>query len=671
MRLPALFLACFAPILAQAAQAGPQSDPQSDNVGHERHKHKHGEPVPTSDDASRFHTSRKGALLPLPGEEDAFFFVVYGDRTGGPARGVSVLANAVRDTNLLHPDFVFTVGDLIQGYNDQEPWLKQMREYKSVMDELLCPWFPVAGNHDVYWRGPDKPEGEHESNYEMHFGPLWYAFEHKNSWFISLYTDEGNPLTGERTFSKPEAQRMSPEQFEWLQSILKRAKDAEHIFIFAHHPRWIGGRYGDDWNRVHKALVQAGNVSAVFGGHVHYMRSDPQDDIEYITLATTGGNQDGHVPQVGWLHHFNIVTVRKGQIALSALPVGEVMDVREITYDVVQEAKTLAKQPPTFDDAITVLEKGSSDQRLSLRFRNPTTRPILANFFLESEDSRWRFAPDHTHKTLQPGETLKWAFDVKHQSLALDDTFQPPKVSIQLEYLMPGYAYSIPRKSVDLPLQVQLTAPAIPATDVGIDLSNKSRHLSIANDRLILPDGPFTLETWIEAKYLSDCGIIAKTERSEFGLFLSDQTVKFYLHLDGAYTTLQNKDFKLKPNQRTHVAAVFDGKQIRLYIDGQLVKSKSATGRRGRNALPLIVGGDVNDAGRMHQPFRGVVYGMHIASSALYTGDSFVPPERFTSKASTRLLLNMDSIKSRWLFDEAREAHHVFVPRTTVLTSQR
>ena len=176
-----------------------------------------------------------------------------------------------------------TVGDLIQGYNTTEPWLDQMREYRETMNGLLCPWFPVAGNHDIYWRGPDRPAEEHEQRYEQHFGPLWYAFDHKGCRFIVLYSDEGNPETGERNFSKPDCQVMSPAQKAWLTQMVTEGASMRHQFVFLHHPRWRKGSYGDDWDQVHDILVSGGNVRAVFAGHIHqacllYTSPSPRDD---------------------------------------------------------------------------------------------------------------------------------------------------------------------------------------------------------------------------------------------------------------------------------------------------------------------------------------------------------------------------------------------------------
>jgi hypothetical protein len=63
---------------------------------------------------SRFVTNRPNPrLLPLPKEEGVFAFVVYGDRTSGVPAGLKILEQAVADTNLLAPDLVMTVGDLV------------------------------------------------------------------------------------------------------------------------------------------------------------------------------------------------------------------------------------------------------------------------------------------------------------------------------------------------------------------------------------------------------------------------------------------------------------------------------------------------------------------------------------------------------------------------------
>ena len=405
-------------------------------------------------DHRRFHTDREGAKLDLPLEDDAFMFAVFGDRTGGPAAGISVLREAVADVNLIEPDFVMTVGDLIDGYNETPEWMRQMEEYTSSMDKLLMPWFPVAGNHDVYWRGEgERPAREHEKNYEMHFGPLWYAFDHKDSMFIVLYTDEG-PESGPKRFDQPESQRMSPAQFTWLESMLKRGRKAQHIFVFMHHPRWLEGGYGDDWTRVHALLAEAGNVRAVFAGHIHRMRYDgPRDGIEYITLATVGGGQSGAVPEAGYLHHYELVTVRDEQIAIASYPVGAVMDVREITGLISDETRTVAKMEPAISGPVQFAADRSVQDTVDVRISNPVSQNIDVSITFGSDDSRWRFVPDHGHFTLAPGESKTMTTTIARGPGVIDSTYRAPEVHIGIDYLTLGRRYSIPKKVIVLDVQ--------------------------------------------------------------------------------------------------------------------------------------------------------------------------------------------------------------------------
>ena len=103
--------------------------------------------------------------------------------------------------------------------------------------------------------------------------------------FIVLYSDEGNPQTGEKATGRPESQRMSQKQFEWLKETLTESAGAWHVFVFLHHPRWLGGGYGETVGKALAARWRQQVVRAVFAGHIHRMRHDGvRDGIDRCDL---------------------------------------------------------------------------------------------------------------------------------------------------------------------------------------------------------------------------------------------------------------------------------------------------------------------------------------------------------------------------------------------------
>ncbi len=626
-------------------------------------------------------TTREGArVLPPAKEEGVFHFVVYGDRTGGVPAGLKVLRQAVVDSNLLDPDLVMTVGDLIQGYNDTPEWMRQMREYKAVMDGLRMKWFPVAGNHDVYWRGEGPaPQGQHDSDYEKHFGPLWYAFAHKNAGFIVLYSDEGDPVTNEKDFGQARLQQMSDEQLAFLDKALAELRGADHVFVFLHHPRWIGGNYGSNWDVVHKKLAAAGNVSAVFAGHIHRMRydgpklGDGTDGIAYYTLATTGGHLEADIPGAGYLHHINLVTVRKDRISVAALPVGAVIDPREFTPEFlngIQLARTI--RPIQSGPELVLEADGSAAGSVALRLKNPSPREVACTASLDAP-AAWRSTLDHQHFTLAPGERKDLDFRIMREADSPDgvgpDGVGPdgepdgetdaslPNIRLELEYLGDTARIRLP----DVEAPVALTPGQVPADYFAADegrcllVDGESSAILVPSGEVRLPDGPMTLEAWLKPSELAGYrGVIAKTQSSEFAIFSDEGAPTFDLNLNGKYVTAVSKE-KLSADKWNHVAGVFDGKQVAIYVNGKLIDSKPASGKRKTNNLPLVIGADTDGAGQPTRPFAGLVDEVRLSSKALYRKD-FTPERRLAPEEDTVLLLHLDKRIGPFTLDHSNSA---------------
>ncbi len=601
--------------------------------------------------------------LPLPKSDDAFHFLVFGDRTGGPDAGLQVLAQAVQDTNLLDPDLVMTVGDLINGYSNTADWMKMATAYHDVMKGLKMPWYPVAGNHDIYWRGPGRPPGEHEGSYEKTFGPLWYWFEHKKCAFIVLFSDEGDGSNAARDFTSPSQQRISAAQKAWLTETLQKAKSLQHAFVFLHHPRWVQSTYpGAQWNEVHDLLKSAGNVRAVFAGHVHRMRYDgKRDGIEYITLATTGGSMPGHYPQAGYMHHMNLVSVRTDGVSVSTVPVGAIFDPKSYTPELISEVEGLRGLPLGLTRApIGIDEHGHGAGLVEFKITNPAKGDLEITVLPSQHPGEWICSAEDISFKLKSGETKEGSFSM----IRVSDTFtgfSVPSVEFHIELLRDNGRIPLPPRQVELPV----TLGGIPqdffksSAQKVLKLDGKSAiRVEAGNSRI--PDGPFTVEARVLPATATVSGdIISKAEQSEFALNLSSNVPGFHAFIDGRYTSAIAAD-ALPAGQWTHVAGVYDGKAMTLFVNGKPAATTPASGKRGVNPLPFYIGANPDARSAPTQFFNGSLDEVRISSSARYAAE-FTPAAVHERDDATVYLFHCDAVIGPFLpSDTAAQGYGTF-----------
>ena len=618
-----------------------------------------------ADTPPTIHTSRaSGQALPLPKPDAMFQFAVFGDRTGGPPEGVQVLAQAVKEANRLDPDLVMCVGDLVQGYNAQALWEKQMKEFRGIMEELRMPWFPVAGNHDIYWRGEGRPESEHEANYEQHFGPLWYWFEHKHCGFLVLFSDEGDlaDQSKPRAFNDETQQKYSPAQLAWIKESLEKMKGLKHIFVFQHHPRWAADMYpGSNWSEVHHMLAANGNVRACFAGHIHRIRHEGiRDGIEYMTLATTGGGSLGHFPDSGYLHHFNLVTVRDSGIKVTAVPVGVVMDSRRFTPE--REAdlqRARAVQPELKSAPITIKDTGLGAGPYAVSLKNASRRPVEYGFKTEADDG-WIITPEQASAVVEPGQEKEFAFTYVRVKPVQDAKAAPPVLLLESAYLEEGARVPLPPRRFPMIMKLGALPPAVfapPGEETALRLNGPRSGVAIPSSYFDLPDGPFTLEGWVWVEsHRPTAGLIAKAEGSEYGLLTNEGRATFIVHLNGRFVrVLAGEPLPLR--RWIHVAGVYDGRSAALFLDGKLAGREPAEGTRRRNNWPLCLGADPNDKGEPGRAVEGWVDEVRLSQGARYA-DAFTPARRFEPDEHSILLFHLDRTAGDFVPDQGTAHAH-------------
>jgi 3',5'-cyclic AMP phosphodiesterase CpdA len=230
--------------------------------------------------------------LRLNNDPADFRFAFVSDRTGG--HRARVFSQAVEQLNLLQPEFVVCVGDLIEGYSDDSGLVAgQWKEFQTYVSRLQMPFFYLPGNHDLANRFQEKL-------WQEKFGRRYYHFVYRGVLFL-LLSSEDPP--GDRG-------HIGEEQLAYIKQALEQNKDARWTLVALHRPLWSQDNVAENgWLEVEKLLN--GRPYTVFAGHVHRYQKYVRNGRNYYQLATTGGGSRLRGVPYGEFDHITWVTMKK------------------------------------------------------------------------------------------------------------------------------------------------------------------------------------------------------------------------------------------------------------------------------------------------------------------------------------------------------------------------
>ncbi|WIY23462.1 metallophosphoesterase family protein [Parasedimentitalea psychrophila] len=249
-----------------------------------------------------------------------FTFAIHSDLTGGERP--EIFATAMAQLALLRPEFLISVGDLIDGGGDRDELIGEWESYDARIEGARFPVLYVSGNHDV------SSELERELWGER-YGPIYYHFRYRDVLFLVLDSED---MTSERRVelvkqrldaieihktqgaeaalttpygqsAEKQSGAISEAQADYFVKVLADNSDARHTFLFVHKPVWEAS--SSPYARI-EGTLKARPFTA-FNGHVHAYAYTQRMGRDHIQLATTGG---GFFPDLGMSEdHVTLVTV--------------------------------------------------------------------------------------------------------------------------------------------------------------------------------------------------------------------------------------------------------------------------------------------------------------------------------------------------------------------------
>jgi hypothetical protein len=459
MKAPSLLLLSLLLTGYATAQDSNPTDPQSEN----EHFVKFRTQVDT---VSPYFKVSKGSTSKNPwshldfyNQAENFQFAIVTDRTGGERPGI--FSVGLEKLNLMKPEFVMSVGDLIEGYTDDVDQLnREWDEFTGFIDQLEAPFFYVPGNHDI-------TNEVMEEIWEERFGRTYYHFIYNDVLFLALNSEEAIQGSG--------GGGIEDEQYEYIKNVLDMHPDVRWTMVFTHQPMWV---YEDPrrWWDVEALLADRNHT--VFAGHYHNYVKRERNNANYYTLATTGGGSRMRGPLFGEFDHIVWVTMTDNGPVVANLLLDGILDDDIRTEELADMVNMVSSEvamtiQPIFDHTVT-------QQKYTAKIQNYSNSPMKAD--LQVMDGTGAETVQTIPLDLDPNSVVMQDFSVNHTD--------PIQVKASYKYAFDGYP--------DL------------ETDQTVTLKPQFFHTLAETDRRVKVDGD--LSEWAQLRYSSAFALDMETE---------------------------------------------------------------------------------------------------------------------------------------------------------------
>ncbi|WP_430817582.1 metallophosphoesterase family protein [Carboxylicivirga sp. RSCT41] len=268
-----------------------------------------------------------------------FSFAIFSDLTGGERP--EIFKVAVEQLNLLRPEFIINVGDLIEGADSiPEDWHRQWDDFDNRAGKATAPIFYMGGNHDLTGHIARQV-------WKTRLGPRYYHFRYKDVLFLFFDTEDN----ADERMAEIEQMRevalqdleeggwdafwqseyanipertsgtVSKAQADYFINVIEENKDVRWTFVLIHKPAW---QKADEENFIRVEMALKDMPYTVFNGHTHIYKYTQRHGHDYINLSTTGGHQ---FPDRGpSFDHITWVTVDNSGATIANLKMGGILN---------------------------------------------------------------------------------------------------------------------------------------------------------------------------------------------------------------------------------------------------------------------------------------------------------------------------------------------------------